>query len=79
MANTQVDCLELRINVSDPELTHAYVFYKCLNGEFYPGVDGWHHKVFPASMSMRDIINAWAEGKEKPMEWDMGAPNNAVF
>jgi hypothetical protein len=76
MANTEVDCLELRIDVRDPELTHAYALYKCLNGEFCLGIDGWHHKVFPASMSMLDIVNAWASGTERPMEWDMGNPIN---
>lgn len=74
MSDTPVDCLELRIDVRDPDLTHAYVFYRCANGEFYPGLDGWHHKVFPAKMSMKDIIDAWAKGEENPMIWDMGAP-----
>ena len=74
MSDTEVDCLEFRFDFRDLELTHAYAFYKCLNGEFYPYVDGWHHKVFPAHMSMKDIVDAWALGKESPMEWDMGAP-----
>ncbi len=73
MANTPVSYDEIRIDVRDPELTHAYVYVRDMDGSF-PIVRGWHHKAFPASMSTLDIMNAWAEGKENPLMWPRNAP-----
>lgn len=74
MANTGIAYQELRINVRNPKLTHVYVFVEIVSGEYMHGVDGWRHKVFPADISMLDIVQAWANGKENPLLWDMGAP-----
>lgn len=74
MANTGIAYQEVRINVRDPQLTHVYVFVEIVSGEYMHMVEGWRHKVFPAAMSMQDILKAWAEGKEDPLLWDMGAP-----
>lgn len=74
MANTGVAYQEIRIDVRDPNLTHVYIFVEIVSGEHMHGVEGWKHKVFPATMSMLAIMQAWAEGKENPLLWDSGAP-----
>ncbi len=76
MANTKIAYQELRIDVRDPELTHVYVMIDNLSNDGLPGVQGWHHKVFPASMSMVDIVQAWADGKENPLMWPQNAPDS---
>lgn len=73
MADTLVAYQEVRINVRDPEVTHVHVFIENLSRDGLP-VEGWRHRAFPARMSMLDILNAWAEGKEDPIMWDRGAP-----
>ncbi len=74
MANTVIAYQELRIDVRDPELTQVYIFIENLSNDGMLGVQGWHHKTFPASMSMLDILNAWASGKENPLMWSLKAP-----
>ncbi len=73
MANTIIEYKELRI-VIEPELTQAYVLVNNLSDDGMVGVQGWHHKTFPVSMSMLDIVQAWAEGKEEPLMWAQKAP-----
>ena len=41
--------------VIEGELTEAYVFVEA-DGDAPIGVQGWHHKTFPASMSVKDIL-----------------------
>lgn len=74
VADTGYAIQEVRFDVRDKELTHVYMFVEIVSGEWMLGVEGWRHKVFPASMGMLDIMNAWAEGRENPLSWDMGAP-----
>lgn len=73
MANTIIEYKELRI-VIEPELTQAYVYIDARN-DVPLGVQGWHHKTFPMSMSTLDIVTAWAEGKENPLMWSLKAPS----
>ena len=75
MANTIVEYHEIRFDVRNPELTHMYVFIKALNDSPI-GVEGWHHKVFPASMSILDIMQSWNDGNEEPLIWSLEAPAN---
>lgn len=54
MANARFEIRELRF-VIQPEMTHAFV----LCGPPSDGmlwVQGWHHKAFPASVSVSDIL-----------------------
>ena len=74
MANTVISYDEVRIDVRDPKLTHAYVFVRNMSNDGMLGVQGWHHKVFPADMSMLAIMQAWADGKEDPLLWPLEAP-----
>ncbi len=74
MANTQISYDEIRIDVRDPELTHVYVAVTNQSNDGFP-VGGWYHKVFPARMSVLDIIQAWANGDEDPIMWAKQAPH----
>lgn len=73
MANTVIAYQEIRFDVRDPEITHAYVLVENVSRDGFP-VGGWYHKVFPARMSTLDILKAWAAGEEDPIMWDQGAP-----
>lgn len=74
MANTEIAYQEIRIDVRDPELTQVYVMIDNLSNDGMIGVQGWHHKTFPARMSVLDIIQAWSDGKEDPLMWPQKAP-----
>lgn len=74
MANTVIAYQELRIDVRDPELTHVYMLIDNLSNDGMLGVQGWHYKAFPASMSILDILNDWAKGGEDPLLWPLKAP-----
>lgn len=74
MANTQIAYEEVRFDVRDPELTQVFVLIKNLSNDDFPGVQGWHHKTFPARMSILDIMQAWGLGKEDPLNWPLEAP-----
>lgn len=75
MANTEIAYQELRIDVRHPELSEVYVLIENLSNDGMLGVQGWHHKTFPASMSMLDIMQAWANGEEDPLMWSMQSPD----
>jgi hypothetical protein len=73
MANTVIEYAELRV-VIEPELTQVYVRINNLSNDDFPGVQGWHHKSFPASSSILAIVTAWADGLEDPVMWPQKAP-----
>ena len=73
MSNSYYAVTEVRF-VLEQELTQAYVCMKVLDDDCPIGVQGWHHKTFPASMSTLDIMNSWATGKEDPLLWAQQAP-----
>ena len=75
MANTKIAYQELRIDVRHPELSQVYVLIDNLSNDGLLGVQGWHHKTFPASMSILDIVQAWADGDD-PLLWSQQAPQN---
>lgn len=74
MANTLIAYQEIRIDVRDPELTQVYVFIENLSNDGMMGVQGWHHKTYPASMSSLAILQSWSDGKEDPLFWPLNAP-----
>lgn len=43
--------------VIESELTQCYVLVEAI-GDCPIGVQGWHHKTFPASMAAVDILNS---------------------
>lgn len=73
MANTEISYDEIRLDVRDPELTHCYVFIRNVSRDGMLGVEGWHHKAFPASLTVQDVLQAWADG-DNPLLWPLEAP-----
>ena len=63
---------EIRFDIRDPDLTHVYVISRA-EGDCPLGVEGCHHKVFPASEPIKDILG---DGHiTHYLEWDLGAPD----
>ena len=58
--------------VFEEELTQCYVFIQA-TGDAPLGVQGWHHKTFPASKSAVDILLSMA--KDDPILWSQKSPN----
>jgi hypothetical protein len=61
---------ELRF-VFEAELTQVYVACSAV-GDCPMGVQGWHHKTFPASRPADDIL---AKDVHKYLEWAQEAPD----
>jgi hypothetical protein len=74
MGNAGYATRELRFIIAE-ELTHAYVLLEA-QGDCPIGVQGWHYKVFPASMSVADILRAMSRGNSnnEPVLWPQEAP-----
>ena len=74
MGAAHYDMREFRFIIED-ELTQAYVYIRAW-GDVPLGVQGWHHKTYPASKSVLDILNLMASGKEgdDPLLWSHEAP-----
>jgi hypothetical protein len=70
MANSTSTIREVRF-VIDDELTHCYVLCEA-GGDSPLGVQGWHHKTFPASKSVTDILQS-GEFKDHIL-WGQEAP-----
>lgn len=62
---------EIRFVLED-ELTQTYVLVEAL-GDCPLGVQGWHHKTFPASKSAMDILKEIRDG-DSPVMWHQQAP-----
>ena len=68
------DALYTEIRFTFPEgLTHCYVLIEA-RGDCPLGVAGWHHKAFPATVNVVEILNGIATG-DAPHLWDHGAPD----
>jgi hypothetical protein len=39
------------------------------------GVQGWHHKIFPASIPIDQLISKMFSGDDEPVMWPLKAPN----
>ncbi len=61
---------EIRFIIED-ELTQCYVHLEA-GGDAPLGVQGWHHKTFPASTSILDIVGNM--DKDDPVLWSLNAP-----
>ncbi len=72
MANSQAIYKEVRIVIED-ELTQVYVLIEA-TGDSPLGVQGWHHKTFPASKNAIEILNSFT--KDSPVLWPLDAPKN---
>lgn len=67
--NSTVTFRELRFVITD-ELTQCYVLCEA-GGDSPIGVQGWHHKTFPASMSVDKILLTIADC----VLWPLNAPD----
>lgn len=76
MSDSHYDITELRF-VFRPDATHVYAYAQPLD-DCPIGIQGWHHKAFPTSMSTIDILQAWAQGEETPILWPIEMPMAAV-
>jgi hypothetical protein len=56
MGKASMEYKEVRFVIED-ELTQVYVFIEA-HGDCPLGVQGWHHKTFPASQSIIDIVKS---------------------
>ncbi len=73
MGKAEVKYREWRFILED-ELTQVYVLCEAL-GDCPIGVQGWHHKTFPTSKTVVDIITeSFSEGGESPIFWAQKAP-----
>lgn len=72
MANSSVEIREVRFLI-EPELLQVYVRMDAF-GDSPIGVQGWHHKTFPPSLNLQDVLQLWADGKEEPILWSQKAP-----
>jgi len=70
MSKATATILEVRF-VIHPELTECYVAVEA-GGDAPIGVQGWHHKTFPASMSAIDILQS-ADFRDYLL-WGLEAP-----
>lgn len=60
--------------VIEDELTQAYFHIEAI-GDCPIGVQGWHHRTFPASKSVINILEGIADGSiEDPVLWALEAP-----
>jgi hypothetical protein len=71
MADSSYEVIELRF-VIKPELTECYVALQAF-GDSPIGVQGWHHKTFPASMPVVDILRG--EDMKNCVLWPLDAPD----
>jgi hypothetical protein len=68
MSDSEVSYDYFYVDVTDPSLTHLWVFCR---SDWFPA-HGWRHKVLPAS---EPWVLWLANGKNfDPMSWDRGAP-----
>lgn len=66
--NSSYDFREIRIVIED-ELTQVYVLLEA-HGDSPLGVQGWHHKMFPKSVSALDAVKEAADA----VLWPLNAP-----
>lgn len=71
VANATFEIREIRF-VIEPELTHAYVLCGPTSDGTL-GVQGWHHRAFPSSRNVADIMAEAFRGSDYLM-WGQEAP-----
>lgn len=71
MGNASSEIKEIRF-VIEKELTQAYVLVNAI-GDCPTGVQGWHHKTFPALRSVLDITENEVKNY---LDWSLESPKN---
>jgi len=59
--------------ILEEELTQVYVAIEA-QGDCPLGIQGWHHRTFPATRSALDVLEAMKHGAEDPVLWPQEAP-----
>jgi len=76
MASAGVIYREVRFRFDD-DLTQVYVLCEA-TGDAPIGVQGWHHRAFPPTMNMEQIIDKtfkWSgDSNDHPLAWGQEAP-----
>ncbi len=72
MGKASVKFLELRFIIDD-ELTQVYILCQA-EGDCPIGVQGWHHKTFPASKNVAQIMDAMFKDGDDPILWSLEGP-----
>jgi len=72
MGKASVKFKELRFVIED-ELTQVYVACEA-EGDCPIGVQGWHHKTFPPSKNVQQILKAMFEDGDDPVLWPLEGP-----
>ena len=73
MGKAGVNFREWRFVIED-ELTQVYVLCEAL-GDCPIQIQGWHHKTFPKSKSVMDILtDTFSAGGEDPVLWPRKVP-----
>lgn len=74
MANTKYEFNQIRFYVRE-SITDCYVLIHVVEGDPMIGVQGWHKRSFPESMSCIDIMNSFGNGEDDaPIMWGQEAP-----
>lgn len=59
---------EIRFDIRDEDVTECYVFIRA-DGDCPLGLQGWHHRTFPARISVADIcLQEMAESASWPLQ-----------
>ncbi len=83
MGNAFIDFKELRF-VIEGEQTHAYVYLE-VSGDAPHTLQGWHHKAYPASMPVGEILNRMFtkkpddSGGDDPVLWPQKPPDEKKY
>jgi hypothetical protein len=72
MAAAGVTYREIRFLLGD-ELTEVYVFCQA-HGDCPLGIQGWHHRTFPKSITVEALLLRMFAGDEDPLLWGQEAP-----
>jgi hypothetical protein len=73
MGKCEVLVKEIRF-VIEEELTQAYYLYEA-HGDCPVQVQGWHHKTFPKSVSVLEILKNRV-AMDDPVMWPLEAPES---
>lgn len=68
--------VEIRF-ISEPETLEVYVRLETY-GDVPLGVQGWHHRTYPGSVSVADVMEHWKTNDKEhdPVLWPQKAPTN---
>lgn len=70
MSHSEAWIKEVRLVTTDPEVTEVYVLVEA-RGDSPGGIQGWHHKTFPARIPAVEILS---EHFADHILWPLDAP-----